>query len=398
MRRRAKGGAKRRGKISHARDVLGSTPKGPHNFVSEAGPGCVIAHGVDAPWCLGHERIDPRDYDADAVFPDLAVDPESGILSVVNASGKARVAYVTVYDHPVLRADGTPHAPGRTVNADGVERECVTFIMTLPPRTIVHAARLADVTAEIDSDVQDWSMHPAPEDEHPLALGFPLGSRPGGGAARLDAYLCTQGENGGLTHFFSGNLHAVDFRCPVGCEVLAVADAEVVEVRDEETVTGIATANLFRWNSVMLKVDAPDADDEKPNGGDLYVEYVHVAARSACVAVGERVRRGQKICKSGSVGFSPEPHLHFTAFRSRDPAAPTVRVRFAAEPRRRINTKNQLTAQSASEGAADAAKSAKSAKSANASSDASSDDGATFSPVAGRWYDAAGEAPAPRDS
>lgn len=337
---------------------------------------------------MGHERIDPRDYDADAVFPDLAVDPESGILSVVNASGKARVAYVTVYDHPVLRADGTPHAPGRTVNADGVERECVTFIMTLPPRTIMHAARLADVTAEIDSDVQDWSTHPAPEDEHPLALGFPLGSRPGGdseNAARQDAYLCTQGENGGLTHFFSGNLHAVDFRCPVGCEVLAVADAEVVEVRDKETVTGIATANLFRWNSVMLKVKTRDADDEKPNGGDLYVEYVHVAARSACVAVGERVRRGQKICASGSVGFSPEPHLHFTAFRSRDPAAPTVRVRFAAEPRRRRRE---------SEGTADAA----SAKSANASSDASSEDGATFSPVAGRWYDAAGEAPAPRDS
>jgi len=384
MRRRAKGGAKRRGKISHARDALGSTPKGPRNFVSEAGPGCVIAHGVDAPWCLGHERIDPRDYDTDAVFPDLAVDPESGILSVVNASGKARVAYVTVYDHPVLRADGTPHAPGRTVNADGVERECVTFIMTLPPRTIMHAARLADVTAEIDSDVQDWSTHPAPEDEHPLALGFPLGSRPGGDSendSENAAYLCTQGENGGLTHFFSGNLHAVDFRCPVGCEVLAVADAEVVEVRDEETVTGIATANLFRWNSVTLKVetrrDADDENDEKPNGpngGDLYVEYV-----------GERVRRGQKICASGSVGFSPEPHLHFTAFRSRDPAAPTVRVRFAAEPRRRRRE---------SEGTADAA----SAKSANASSDASSEDGATFLPVAGRWYDAAGEAPAPRDS
>ena len=394
MRRRAKGGAKRRGKISHARDVLGSTPKGPHNFVSEAGPGCVIAHGVDAPWCLGHERIDPRDYDADAVFPDLAVDPESGILSVVNASGKARVAYVTVYDHPVLRADGTPHAPGRTVNADGVERECVTFIMTLPPRTIVHVC--TRVTAEIDSDVQDWSMHPAPEDEHLPRWGSRgVETRRRRRASRRVSLHA--GQNGGLTHS-SGNLHAVDFRCPVGCEVLVVADAEVVEVRDEETVTGIATANLFRWNSVMLKVDAPDADDEKPNGGDLYVEYVHVAARSACVAVGERVRRGQKICKSGSVGFSPEPHLHFTAFRSRDPAAPTVRVRFAAEPRRRIDTKNQLTAQSASEGAADAAKSAKSAKSANASSDASSDDGATFSPVAGRWYDAAGEAPAPRDS
>ena len=382
MRRRAKGGAKRRGKPSHARDELGSTTKAPHNFVSEAGPGCVIAHGVHAPWCLGHERIDPRDYDADAVFPDLAVDPESGVLSVVNASGKARVAYVTVYDYPVLQADGTPHARGRTVSADGVERECVTFIMTLPPRTIVHAARLADVTAEIDSDVQDWSTHPAPEDEHPLTLGFPLGSRPEGSAAG-DAYLCTQGENGGLTHFFSGNLHAVDFRCPVGCEVLAVANATVVEVRDEETVTGIATANLFRWNSVMLKVDTDGDADVGENGGDLYVEYVHIAAKSARVAVGDRVRRGQKICASGSVGFSPEPHLHFTAFRSRDPEAPTVRVRFA---------KKRGKGRERASHAADAAASDGSRAAAPLESP---DDDGSFLPVAGRWYDAAGEAPAP---
>ena len=375
MRRRAKGGAKRRGKPSHAKDALGSTPKGPHNFVPEAGPGCVIAHGVDAPWCLGHERIDPRDYDADAVFPDLAVDPESGILSVVNASGKARVAYVTVYDHPVLRADGTPHARGRTVNADGVERECVTFIVTLPPRMILHAARLAVVTAEIDSDVQDWSTHPAPEDEHPLALGFPLGSRPGGKDEDERAYLCTQGENGHLTHFFSGNLHAVDFRCPVGSEVLAVADATVVDVRDDETVTGIATANLFRWNSVMLKVDT------KQNDGDLFVEYVHVAARSAVVAVGDVVRRGQKICESGSVGFSPEPHLHFTAFRSRDPAAPTVRVRFAAEEKqKRDGGRDGGRRQATSDGESNATEVERQK---------------TFLPVAGRWYDAFGEAPAP---
>ena len=382
MRRRAKGGAKRRGKPSHAKDALGSTPKGPHNFVPEAGPGCVIAHGVDAPWCLGHERIDPRDYDADAVFPDLAVDPESGILSVVNASGKARVAYVTVYDHPVLRADGTPHARGRTVNADGVERECVTFIVTLPPKMILHAARLAVVTAEIDSDVQDLSTHPAPEDEHPLLLGFPLGSRPGGADLPHErAYLCTQGENGHLTHFFSGNAHAVDFRCPVGTPVLAVADATVVDVRDEETVTGIATANLFRWNSVMLKVDTKEKENDE--GGDLYVEYVHVAAKSAIVAVGDVVRRGQKICESGSVGFSPEPHLHFTAFRSRDPAAPTVRVRFAAEEKQKPDGGRDSSGRrrSTSDGESNATELERRCT--------------TFLPVAGRWYDAFGEAPAP---
>jgi len=111
---------------------------------------------------------------------------------------------------------------------------------------------------------------------------------------------------------------------------------------------------------------------------------VHVAARSAVVAVGDRVRRGQKICESGSVGFSPEPHLHFTAFRSRDPAAPTVRVRFAAEEERdggRDGGRRQAT----SDGESNAT--------------GRSDDGAkpkkTFLPVAGRWYDAFGEAPAP---
>jgi murein DD-endopeptidase MepM/ murein hydrolase activator NlpD len=35
------------------------------------------------------------------------------------------------------------------------------------------------------------------------------------------------------------------------------------------------------------------------------------------VKVGDRVKRGDKLCESGGVGFSPEPHLHFTAFRSK---------------------------------------------------------------------------------
>jgi murein DD-endopeptidase MepM/ murein hydrolase activator NlpD len=57
---------------------------------------------------------------------------------------------------------------------------------------------------------------------------------------------------------------------------------------------------------------------------------VHIRAKSAKVKVGDRVQRGQVICESGSVGFSPEPHLHFTAFRSGDDTADTVRVLFEA--------------------------------------------------------------------
>ena len=72
------------------------SPTRPHNFVRDAGPGCVIAHvpegGAGAasslrppPWALGAERVRLRDYPPGTTFPDLAVDPDDGVLTVVNA-------------------------------------------------------------------------------------------------------------------------------------------------------------------------------------------------------------------------------------------------------------------------------------------------------------------------
>ena len=294
---------------------------------------------------------------------------------------------MSVYDNPVLDGEGNPFTPGISTDNDGNTRACVTFILLLPPKTILHAAVLTVPTSDIDSDVQDWNKHPAPQDEHPLVVSFPVGG--------TGPYLCTQGEGGSLTHFFSGNLHAVDFRCEVGTPLLAVGSGTVVEISQENTLTGVAVSNLFKWNSVMIQLDtdddaasasvsSPPEDDGGGGGGgdvldgndgggaagtsgvstggeggggasggggggvgggggggggggdgsssvwggDLYVEYVHIKAGSCCVRVGDRVTAGQKICESGSVGFSPEPHLHFTAFRSREPTAPTTRVRF----------------------------------------------------------------------
>ena len=350
---KSKGGAgKKKGKGSRAPASSACAPPRPphHNFVADAGPGCVIAHDASPPWALGRERIDPRDYPRDVVFPDLAVNPEDGTLSVVNASSVHRVCYVTVYDHPVLDRDGVAFPSGRAVDDDGKERACVTFILLLPPRVILHAATLSEPTSEIDSDVQDWSRHPDPEDTHPAPLGFPLG---GDGP-----WLCTQGEGGALTHFFSGNLHAVDFRCDVGTDILAVADGEVLEVSQSRSLTGVATSNLYAWNSVMIRCDV--------DGGDLIVEYVHIKKDSAVVKVGDKVRRGQKVCESGEVGFSPEPHLHFTAFRTRDADAATCRVRFQA-----------VGAQAGDGGPGEE----------NTSE--------PYVPVAGKYYDARGERPTP---
>ena len=75
-----------------------------------------------------------------------------------------------------------------------------------------------------------------------------------------------------------------------------------------------------------MREEGEKVDEEEGTSDPLYIEYVHI--QKSHVKKGARVTRGQVIGTSGSVGFSPEPHLHFTAFRSSDPTAPTVRVRF----------------------------------------------------------------------
>jgi hypothetical protein len=298
------------------------------NFLPEAGPGCYIARRDMSPaWLIEWVDVDPQEFEGEEV-PDVAIDTEEQTLSLCNIENFTQIAYITVYETKVLGAKGQELTQGSTTDNHGVTQACVTFIVICPPRVFAHLCYLhvpadQDITQlQIDSDVRAWQQHPKPSDEHPHWLGLPLSGGP---------FLCTQGEGGELTHFFSGNLHAVDFACPVGTPLLAVADGLVVEAKDSNSLTGVAVSNLFEWNSIILQVDdsTDEASETKEQGGPLFAEYVHIQKTS--VKVGDRVTRGQVIGSSGSVGFSPEPHLHFSAFRSSDPEAPTVRVRFEAK-------------------------------------------------------------------
>lgn len=47
-----------------------------------------------------------------------------------------------MYDHAVLDGAGTPFPPGVSTDNDGNTRACVTFILLMPPKTIIHAATL----------------------------------------------------------------------------------------------------------------------------------------------------------------------------------------------------------------------------------------------------------------
>lgn len=300
------------------------------NFLPDAGPGCHIARhdtfcSSPTSWVIEWETVDPADFsDEDNEVPDVAVDSEERTLSLCNIRDKHVVAYLTVFDTVLRGADGRELERGRTVNNQGVSQSCTTLIVLCPPFTFAHLCYL-DISNEgemlenlkIESDVQEWKKHPNPSDTHLTSVSFPF---------RLEGgpYLCTQGEGGQLTHFFAGNQHALDFRCPVGTPLLAVGHGTVIDVKDTNAkITGVAVSNLFEWNSVLVELDGSSKEGK---ADPLFVEYVHI--QGASVQVGDKVKRGQVIATSGTVGFSPEPHLHFCAYRSPDMSAPTVRVYF----------------------------------------------------------------------
>ncbi|GKY99259.1 hypothetical protein MPSEU_000881100 [Mayamaea pseudoterrestris] len=316
--------------ISHM--SLHPEPEEP-NFVSDAGPGCHIARPRSAhsmqdqdEWILGWEAIDPQEYgDDENDVPDVAIDPDSQYtLTLCNVRDKYVVAYITLYDHLQLcDKHNKLLAAGTSSDKNGVTRSCTTLIILCPPRTFAHLGRLVmednheNISLEnlpLESDVSIHLPHPHPNDTHSQSIAFPLGNC---------QYLCTQGEDGILTHFLAGNHHAIDLECRVGTPLLAVGSGIVIDLCEDNTlVSGIAVSNLYNWNSIMLKLDTDDVDDP------LFVEYVH--AQSFCVSKGDRVECGQVIGASGSVGFSPRPHLHLAAYRSAKPTAPTVRVFFRA--------------------------------------------------------------------
>ena len=92
-----------------------------------------------------------------------------------------------------------------------------------------------------------------------------------------------------------------------GTEVLAVADATVVEVKD-----GIVENVPNQPPAVPITLETVAGNHiDLDLGGGVYAMYAHVQPGSLRVKVGDRVRRGQVIALLGNTGNSTEPHLHF---------------------------------------------------------------------------------------
>jgi murein DD-endopeptidase MepM/ murein hydrolase activator NlpD len=93
-----------------------------------------------------------------------------------------------------------------------------------------------------------------------------------------------------------------------GADVFAVADAQVVSVRDgipdiepfDPDRLKSLTGETLGGNAIVLDL-----------GNDLFAFYGHLQPGSIVVREGDQVRKGQVLARLGSSGNSDAPHLHF---------------------------------------------------------------------------------------
>lgn len=117
-----------------------------------------------------------------------------------------------------------------------------------------------------------------------------------------------QGFKGQFSHEDSENRYALDFAIPEGTPILAAREGVVMQVQTSFSQNGLDYAkDASKSNYIRILHD----------DGSMGL-YAHLAERSALVQVGDRVRAGQRIARSGNTGFSTGPHLHFAVQVNRE--------------------------------------------------------------------------------
>jgi hypothetical protein len=296
------------------------------NFVQDSAPGCFVVHDThENDRVVGVDLFRPDEFGlkgkGEEAIPDISIDPSSGLLTCINKSTSHRRSIFISVRSPVYDAKKREIEAGLYRDAEGNVRKCTTLIVVIGPRVCIDVCYIySDENLQLYSDVTDipsssetlsksLQLKGQNSCSTPCHYVFPLrGTGP---------FLCTQGVCGSFTHFYPGTYHAIDFQCPIGTPVVAIADGIVVEVSDTNVVSGIHASNLYVWNSLMIRL---------LDGN--FVEYVHIKTHSSLVKTGEPVKVGQHICDSGDIGFCPKPHLHIQLHESNNKDAPTIPLEF----------------------------------------------------------------------
>jgi len=164
------------------------------------------------------------------------------------------------------------------------------------PRVLIVLGVFASVTPACDTEAKppedipsgifkgcDGQTYPT-LDATPYALPFPEGT----------AYVMNLGNCSTSFHGPSSpDRYAYDFAMDIGTPVTASRAGEVVHVV-ESGMDGSSPNNL-----VVVRHD-----------DDTYAQYMHLTHNGADVEVGDTVRPGDAIGRSGNTGLAGTPHLH----------------------------------------------------------------------------------------
>jgi murein DD-endopeptidase MepM/ murein hydrolase activator NlpD len=145
---------------------------------------------------------------------------------------------------------------------------------------------------------------PVQQDVYPKAVSSPYRLPWPGGVA----WQCIQGNRGIVSHK-GPTRFSYDFGMPVGSHVCAARAGTVVTVIDSHTGRGFSAPN----NKVGIR------HEDGTIGW-----YLHLEQGGSLVRVGEAVERGQEIARSGNVGLSLVPHLHFHVSRGKRATIPVT--------------------------------------------------------------------------
>jgi murein DD-endopeptidase MepM/ murein hydrolase activator NlpD len=99
---------------------------------------------------------------------------------------------------------------------------------------------------------------------------------------------------------------SVDLAVPIGTPVLAGADGVIARVRDDSDQYG----NDIKYGQLVNYITI------KHKYGELS-EYLHLAKNSAQVKVGDSVKQGEAIAKTGLSGWLTAPHLHWMVYKTK---------------------------------------------------------------------------------